>query len=59
MIVGVGGVGHPLTIGKLSDIVDDALSILDGINANGDLEYDVYVEIHNLISNIYNRFVNE
>ena len=40
---------------KLSDIVDDALSELNAINSNGDLDYDVYVELHNIISNIYNR----
>ena len=44
---------------KLSDIVDDALSELDAINSNGDLDYDVYVELHNIISNIYNRFIYE
>jgi len=44
---------------KLSDIVDDALSELNAINSNGDLDYDVYVELHNIISNIYNRFIYE
>lgn len=44
---------------KLSDIVDDALSELDGINSSGDLKYDVYSDIHNIISNIYNRFIEE
>lgn len=44
---------------KLSDIVDDALSELDAINSNGDLEYDVYSDIHNIISNIYNKFIEE
>ena len=43
---------------KLSDIVDDALNELDAINSNGDLNYNVYVDIHNIISNIYNRFIN-
>ena len=44
---------------KLSDIVDDTLSELDAINSSGDLDYDVYVDIHNIISNIYNRFIEE
>lgn len=44
---------------KLSDIVDDALSELNAINSNGDLDYDAYVELHNIISNIYNRFIYE
>lgn len=44
---------------KLTDIVDNALSELDGINSNGDLDYNVYVDIHNIISNIYNEFIKE
>ena len=43
---------------KLSNIVDNALSELDVINSNGDLGYDEYVDIHNIISNIHNEFIN-
>lgn len=43
---------------KLSDIVDNALSELNAINSNGDLDYGVYVVIYNIISHIYNEFIN-
>lgn len=44
---------------KLSDIVDDALSELNAIHSNGDLDYNVYINIHYIISNIYNSFIEE
>jgi hypothetical protein len=38
---------------EVDDAVDDALHVLDGFNASGKLDYNVYSELHDMISNIY------
>lgn len=45
---------------KLSDIVDDALNELNEIcEIDTNIAYNLYLDIHNLIANIYNRFIKE
>lgn len=38
---------------EVDDTVDDALHVLDGFNASGKLDYNVYSKLHDIISNIY------
>ena len=38
---------------EVDDAVDDALCVLDGFNSSGKLDYNVYSELHDAISNIY------
>lgn len=43
---------------KLSDIVDDALNELEEIcEIDINIAYNLYLDIHNLIADIYNKFI--
>lgn len=42
-----------VTMQEVDDAVDDALHVLDSFNSSGKLDYNVYSELHDMISNIY------
>lgn len=44
---------------KLSNIIDNVLNEFDAIcDIDTNITYDLYSHIHNLISNIYNEFID-